>query len=144
VSNLDFRKVGRWTLMFAVLGSLSLTAAIGVGRRSMRMSSAMAAAADPGAFSRLAPGAATQAVVEIISVDKGSADCNLLNREREDVYLRTTTPVEIQFSDTTPVVMGKLADLRTGVVVLVKGTVNASHGLDAQQIVVVTGYVQVR
>jgi hypothetical protein len=52
----------------------------------------------------------------------------VLYREREDVYQRTTTPVEIQFSETTPVVMGKPADLRTGAVVLVKGTVNASLG----------------
>ena len=50
--------------IFINLQRLSLAAAITVGRRTMRMSSAMAAAADPNVFAQLAPGSKTQAVVE--------------------------------------------------------------------------------
>jgi hypothetical protein len=141
----DFRKTGRWILTFAVLGSLSLATAIMVGRRSMRMSSAMAASADQGAFAQLAPGSKAQAVVEITSVDsKGSAAGKLLDRESEEVYKRTATPVGINFSDATPVVMGKLGDLHAGAVVHVKGTIADDHRIAAEQIVILTGYIKVK
>jgi hypothetical protein len=141
----DFRKIGRWTLVFAVLASLSLAAAITVGRQSMRMSSAMAAATNPNGFAELAGGSSAQAVVEITSVSpKGGAEGKLLDREREDLCRRTPTVVAISFSDSTPVVMGKLGDLHAGAVVHVKGTVAADHHIAAEQIVILTGYVQVQ
>ena len=97
MSGQDFRKTGRWILTFAVLASLSLAAAIMVGRRSMRMSSAMAAGADQSAFAQLAPGSKTQVVVEITGVDaNGSAEGKLLDRESEELYKRTNTPVGIK------------------------------------------------
>ena len=144
MSSQDFRKTGRWILTFAVLTSLSLSAAILVGRRSMRMSSAMAASTDQSAFAQLAPGSKTQAVVEITSLDaKGGAEGKLLDRESEELYKRTTTPVGINFSDATPVVMGKLGDLHAGAVVHVKGTIGDDHRITAEQIVILTGYVKV-
>lgn len=145
MSSKDFRKTGRWILTFAVLASLSLAAAIMVGRQSMRMSSAMAASADQSAFAQLAPGSKTQAVVEITSLDaKGSAEGKLLDRESEELYKRTTVPVGINFSDATPVVMGKLGDLQAGAVVHVKGTISDDHRITAEQIVILTGYVKVQ
>jgi len=145
MSTEDFRKTGRWILTFAVLASLTLAAAIMVGRRAMRMSSAMAASADQSAFAQLMPGSKTQAVVEITAVDaKGSAEGKLLDRESEDSYKRTRTPVGIIFSDATPVVMGKLADFRAGAVVHVKGTIGENHRISAEQIVILTGYVKVQ
>lgn len=140
----DFRKIGRWTLVFMVLASLSLAMAITAGRRFMRMSSAMAAAADQNGFAQLAPGSKTQAVVEITSAsEKGEAEGKLLDREREDLYRRTAMPAGINFSGSTPVVMGKLGDVRAGAVVHVKGTVGTDHRIAAEQIVILTGYVQV-
>ena len=145
MSTQDFRKTGRWILTFAVLASLSLAAAIMVGRRSIRMASAMAATADQSAFAQLAPGSKTQAVVEITSVDaKGSAKGKPLDRETEELYKRTNTPVANKFSDATPVVMGKLGDLHSGAVVHVKGTVGDDHRIAAEQIVILTGYVKVQ
>jgi|SRR6516225_8735986 len=145
MSSQDFRKTGRWVLTFAVLASLTLAAAIMVGRRAMRMSSAMAASADQSAFAQLAPGSKTQAVVEITAVDtKGSADGKLLDRESEELYKRTNTPVRIKFSDATSVVMGKLGDLRAGAVVHGKGVIGDDHRLVAEQIVILTGYVKVQ
>ncbi len=143
--NSDFRKIGRWMLVFTVLAALSLAAALTVGRRSMRMSSAMAASANPTAFAELAPGSKTQAVVEITAVDaNGNAEGKLLDRESEDLYQRTRTPVGIKFSDATPVVMGKLGDVHAGAVVHVKGTIGNDHRITAEQIVVLTGYVKVQ
>jgi len=144
MSDPDFRKIGRWTLMFAVLAALSLTAAITVGRRSMRMSSAMAAAADPSGFTQLAPGTAAQVVIEVTSVSPKQADGKLLEREQDDLYKRTGEPVDFTFVDATPVVMGKMADLHPGAVVHVKGTVASDHRIQAQQIVILTGYVKVQ
>jgi len=143
--NSDFRKIGRWMLVFTVLAALSLAAALTVGRRSMRMSSAMAASAHPTAFAELAPGSKTQAVVEITAVDaNGNAEGKLLDRESEDLYQRTRTSVGIKFSDATPVVMGKLGDVHAGAVVHVKGTIGNDHRITAEQIVVLTGYVKVQ
>jgi hypothetical protein len=145
MSSSDFRKAGRWILTFAVLASLSLAAAIMVGRRSMRMSSAMAASTGQSEFAQLAPGSKTQAVVEITSVDpRGTAEGKLLNRESEELYKRTATPVGIKYGDATPVVMGKLGDLHAGAVVHVKGTIGDDHRITAEQIVILTGYVKVQ
>jgi hypothetical protein len=111
----------------------------------MRMSLAMAASADQGTFAQLAPGSKTQAVVEIASVDaKGSAEGKLLDRQSEELYKRTPTPVGIKFSDATSVVMGKLADLHASAVVHVKGTIGDDHRIIAEQIVILTGYVKVQ
>jgi hypothetical protein len=99
---------------------------------------------DPNELAQLAPGSKTQVVVEIASVDsKGAAEGKLLDRERDDLYRKTATQVGIKFSESTPVVMGKLADLHAGSVVHVKGTVGDDHRIAAEQIVVLTGYVQV-
>jgi hypothetical protein len=144
MSDVDSRKMGRWLLTFVMLAALSVAALVTAGRRSMRMSSATAAAVDPNELAQLAPGSKTQVVVEIASVDsKGTAEGKLLDRERDDLYRKTATEVGIKFSESTPVVMGKLADLRAGAVVHVKGTVGDDHRIAAEQIVVLTGYVQV-
>jgi hypothetical protein len=140
----DFRKIGRWALVFAVIASLSLAAALIVGRQSMRMSSAMAAA-DPNRFAQLPPGSRAQVVAETTAVDtKGRAEGKLLDRDREDLYRRTDQGVGITFSDSTRVVMGKLGELHEGAVVHVKGTVGSDHHIAAEQIVILTGYVPVQ
>ncbi|MGA9565437.1 MAG: hypothetical protein WBS19_07935 [Candidatus Korobacteraceae bacterium] len=142
--NSDFRTIGRWMLVFTVLAALSLTAVLTVGRQSMRMSSAMAAASDASGFAELSPGSTAQAVVEITRVGaKGSTEGKLLEREREDLYRRTATVVGISFNDATPVVMGKLGDVHARAVVHVKGTIGNDHRITAEQIVILTGYVKV-
>jgi len=140
----DVRRTGRWLLMITVLGSLSLGAAITVGRRSMRMSASMAGAADQNALAASAPGSSMKVVMEVTSVGPGAATGNLLDRQRDDLYKRTVKLVNIHYTDATPVVMGKLADLHTGAVVHVKGTVRDDHSIAAEQIVILTGYIQVQ
>ena len=141
----DARKTGRWVLVLAVACAFTIAAAITVGRRTMRMTSAMAAATDQTAFTKLASGSKIQAVVEITSADqKGDAQGKLLDREREDLYRRTATPVTIHYTDSTPVVMGKREDIHGNSVVHVKGTVRDDHSIAAEQIVILTGYVNVQ
>lgn len=139
------RKTGRWVLVLAVATAFTIATAISVGRRTMRMTSAMAAAADQNAFAKLAPGSKTQAVVELTSSNqKGDAQGKLLDREREDLYRRTATQVAIHYNDSTPVIMGKREDIHANAIVHVKGTVSDDHSIEAEQIVVLTGYVKVQ
>ncbi len=143
--NSDFRKIGRWMLVFTVLAALSLAAVLTVGRRSMRMSSAMAASANPTAFAELAPGSTTQAVVEITPLMRMATPKESCSIARARICTgEPATVVGIKFSDATPVVMGKLGDLHAGAVVHVKGTVGDDHRIAAEQIVILTGYVQVQ
>jgi len=51
--------------------------------------------------------------------------------------------VAVQFSAQTKMVMGRPEDIRPGAIVHVTGTVRKDHGLDAGQIVILTGYVHV-
>jgi len=139
------RNTGRWILVLAVASSFTIAAAITVGRRTMRMASAMAAAADRNAFAKLSPGSTTQAVAEITSTNqKGDAQGKLLDRKREDLYRRTVTPVAIHYTNSTPFVMGKREDLHANAIVHVKGRVRADHSIAAEQIAILTGYVQVQ
>ena len=139
----EYGKFCRWLLVFTVLGSLSLAAAITV-RRSMRMSASMRGAADQNALAASTPGSNLKVVLEVTSADQGVATGNLLDRERDDLYKRTQKQVNLHYSDATVVVMGKLADLHKGAVIHVKGTVRDDHGITAERIVILTGYVKVQ
>lgn len=138
-------KTGRWVLLLALAVCFTVAAIISVGRRTMHMTSAMAAAADQNTLAQLALGSKTQAVIEITAIDQpGNARGQLLARERDDLYRRTTTSLKVHYSDSTPFVMGKRDDLRANAIVHVKGTVNEDHTIAADQIVILTGYVQVQ
>ncbi len=50
----------------------------------------------------------------------------------------------IKAGPSTRYVMGKPADLRRSAVIRVTGTLDSDHHVDAEQIVILTGYVQVR
>jgi hypothetical protein len=83
-------------------------------------------------------------VVEIQKPEgDGAFAARLLDRRSDTVYSRTATPVNIRSDSTTRFVMGKAADVRAAAVVHVTGTVDADHRLNAEQIVILTGYVEV-
>ena len=67
----------------------------------------------------------------------------LLDREREDLYRRTATPVSFKYTQSTAVVMGKLGELHPGAVVHVNGTVGVDHKIAAEPIVILTGNLKV-
>jgi len=138
------RRQSGLVVILALIVGLGMVSTFTVARRSMHMASAMAATTDQTAFAQAAPGSKVQAAVEITAVGAaGSAQGKLLDRERGDLYKRTPAAVKIGYSDATPVVMGKLADLHAGAVVHVKGTIGQDHSVAAEQIVILTQYVQV-
>ncbi len=67
----------------------------------------------------------------------------LLEKKTEEVYARTSALVTVQFNAQTKMVMGKPADIHAAAIVHATGTLRADRSLDAEQIVILTGYVRV-
>jgi hypothetical protein len=65
-------------------------------------------------------------------------------KQHETHYRRTTNPVEVTWTSDTKLVMGNAKDIRAGAVVHVTGTVAGDRSIRAQQLVILTGYVQVK
>lgn len=131
-----------WVVLLTALALLAGLAMWRTADRAMKMKSATSAGPDQ--FAALKPGETTKVVLEVTySTSATNLQGKLLEKKTETVYRRTAEVVEVAFDAKTPVVMGRAADLRPGAVIHVSGTVNASHVLEATQIVILTGYVQV-
>lgn len=83
-------------------------------------------------------------VVEIAEAPAGRIRGKLLEKLDETHYARTGNQAEIAWGNETAIVMGKAEDIRAGAVVHVTGKVAADRSVQAQQIVILTGYVQVK
>jgi hypothetical protein len=83
-------------------------------------------------------------VVEIAEAPAGRIRGKLLEKQDETHYARTGNQAEVAWGKDTAIVMGKAEDIRAGAVVHVTGKVAADHSVQAQQIVILTGYVQVK
>jgi len=68
----------------------------------------------------------------------------MLEKQGETHYTRTTKDVETTWDKHTAIVMGKADDIKPGAVVHVTGKLAADHSVEATQIVILTGYVQVQ
>jgi hypothetical protein len=112
------------------------------GSMAKRMS---AAASNARNFSQSAVGSQAKFVLEIqeASAD-GRITGKLLEKKTEEVYARTATLVTVQSDAQTKMVMGKTADVNAGAVVHVTAMVQKDHNLQAEQIVILTGYVKVQ
>jgi hypothetical protein len=109
----------------------------------MRSMSVVAGSA--GEMQQSKPGAKLKVVAEITDTDAGGLiRGNLLEKKTEDQYTRTQTPVTAQSSQSTKMVMGKPEDVHKGAVVYLTGTRGADGKIDAERIVILTGYVKVR
>ncbi len=90
------------------------------------------------------PAAKLKIVVEITEAEaSGLIHGTLLEKKTEDQYTRTQTPVTAQSSQSTKMVMGKPEDVHKGAVVHITGTRSTDGRIDAEQIVILTGYVKV-
>jgi hypothetical protein len=102
-------------------------------------------ASDEKQFSESTPGSKTKFAMEI---DEVTAEKiirgRLLQKKTEELYTRTSTSVKVQSSENTSMVMGKPADVKAGAIVHVTGTVHNGHSVQAEQIVILTGYVKVQ
>jgi glutamate 5-kinase len=129
----------------SILSAIVLLAAVTVwgSFRSAKLMST-AAASDEDMFIHAAPGDTAKLVLEIgESSTEGSIRGKLLQKETEKVYLRTNTPVTVQSNSQTKMVMGKQS-VHPAAVVHVTGTLKKNRSVDASQIVILTGYVEIK
>lgn len=74
---------------------------------------------------------------------QGTIHGKLLQKKTEEIYTRTATEVVVHSSSDAKMVMGKREDVHKSAVVHVTGTVRADKSINAEQIVILTGYVKV-
>jgi len=130
---------------FVLVAAVVLLAALAVWN-SARMSVSMSAAAsDEPQFAQTAPGTSTKIVVEISeSAPEGTAKGKLLQKKTKEIYTRTASNVTLGWNSQTKMVMGKEADIHPRAVVHVTGKVRSDHSIEAEQVVILTGYVKVQ
>ena len=130
-----------WILMLAALAALSLVYVWGGAGKMLRMQTQ---AANNAEFAQLKPEDDAKIVLEVAETTAGRIRGKLLERQDETHYARTGKPAEVAWGKDTAFVMGKAEDVRAGAIVHVTGKVAADHSVAAQQIVILTGYVQVK
>lgn len=136
-------KSGRpvWIFMLAGLAVLSLVFVWSGAGRMMRMQTQAASIAE---FAQLKPQDGAKIVVEVTETSEGRVHGKLLEKQDETHYARTGNAAEVLWGKETALVMGKVEDIRAGAILHVTGKVGADHSVQAQQIVILTGYVQVK
>jgi hypothetical protein len=136
------RKTLIWIILLAALALLSILAM----RRSLGKAMMMRAEATIDASpAQLKVGDKVKFVLKIkAATPAGSIEGETLEKQTETVYRRTGNTIKIAYDAATPVVMGKASDVREGAVVHVTAKVANDRVLHAEQIVVLTGYVQVQ
>lgn len=141
--NSSLHRTWRVWMALTALAILALVAVILLAaQRDTKMSSG-AAASGASQFLKAAPGTKMKVVVEIQNPEGDETfAARLLDKRSDTVYARTTTPITIRSDSTTRFVMGKAAEVHPAAVVHVTGTVGADHRLNAEQIVILTGYVE--
>jgi hypothetical protein len=114
-------------------------------RRSMVKAMGMRAESTIGSPQRLKVGDELKVVLEVTGVaEAASVEGNVLEKESETVYRRTSNTAKIAFDAETLVGMGKVSDVHAGAVVYVAAKMGADRVLHASKIVILTGYVKVQ
>jgi hypothetical protein len=127
--------------LLAFLAVLSLAF---VWRGVGRMLTMRTQAASTSEFAALTNDAEAKVVLEITEAPPEHIRGKLLERKDETHYSRTAENVDATWNKQTAIVMGKAEDIKPGAVVHVTGKMAADHSVEARQIVVLTGYVQVK
>jgi len=135
-----------WIFLLAALAVLTLGIAWRGAGRMMRMHTE---AASSGEFAGLKAQDEAMIVLEITEALQGGGvgghiRGRLLEKRDETHYVRTANPAEVSWGRETALVMGKADDVHAGTVVHVSGTVSEDRSVRAKQIVILTGYVQVK
>lgn len=136
-------KSNRLTMMFvlAALAAVSLAFVWGGAGRMMRMRTQAASKAE---FAQVKADEQTKIVIEVAEASGGKIRGRLLEKKDETHYSRTENPANVTWGKETGIVMGKAEDIHTGAVVHVTGKMGADRSVQAKQIVILTGYVQVK
>jgi hypothetical protein len=130
-----------WVFVLAVLAALSAAFVWHGAERAMKMQPEAASQAQ---FAQLKPQESAKVVVEVAETSAGEIRGKLLDKQDDTHYTRTKNEARTHWDASTAIVMGKAADVRVGAVLHVTGTLAADHSLQARQIVILTGYVQVK
>jgi hypothetical protein len=96
------------------------------------------------AFFAMRAGSRTKAVVLLDTVTGRELKGKLLERETDTVYRKTSasaSAIDAVLTPETSVVMGKAENIVSGAIVQISGIVDANHSLQANEIVILTGYV---
>ena len=129
-------------LLLVILLGLALSIAAGL-MSSHVMRQSVAPAASP-VLAAVRAGTAMDVVVQVASMDKAGLHVRLLRR-RGQGYTRTSRVLQVSFGPDMRYVMGGRADLKPGAVLQLKGIAQDAGAiqLQANQAVILTGYVQV-
>lgn len=130
-----------WVFLLSALAVLGLVFAWRGGAKMMRMQTHAASNTE---FAQLRRQDEAKLVIEITEVPEGRILGILLEKQDETHYARAAKKVEASWGRETRIVMGDADGLRKGAVVHVTGKVAADHSVQASQIVILTGYVQVK
>jgi hypothetical protein len=130
-----------WVFLLTALAVLGLIFAWGGAGRMMHMQTHAASNAE---FAQLKAQEEAKIMVEVTETQAGHIRGTLLDKQDETHYARTRKQAEVRCDSATKIVMGKVEDIQAGAVVHVTGKVAADHGVQASQIVILTGYVQVK
>jgi hypothetical protein len=130
-----------WMLMLMALATLSL---IFVWRGAGRMMRMQTRAANSAEFAQLKAQDETKIVIEVGEASEGRIHGKLLEKQDETHYLRTKNSADVSWGKDTALVMGKADDIRAGAIVHATGKVAFDRSVQARQIVILTGYVQVK
>jgi len=122
------------TLLSLILAALTASAAA-----QMRAPEPMTAAQ----FASSTAGQAVNVTVRVNRSARTELDCELLDRVNDGLYKGTGKRVELYLAAETPIVMGSMADLKTGAVIYVEGVATTAWHADVKKVVVITPYVKV-
>ena len=130
-----------WVLV--AIATLSI-GALGLFRFTSLYRSMTVTAAPSSQLDSAAPGSTIKLAIEIANIPSpDSFRGKLLRKKTEEIYVRTNAQVSVHSNDQTKMVMGKASDVHAGAVVHVTGRARNDHSVDANQIVILTGYVKI-
>jgi hypothetical protein len=139
----NVRTPSAWAAILSVIVVITALLVWGSFRSAKSMSTA--AASDEDIFIHATPGDVVKVVLEIETAStEGSLRGELLQKETEKIYRRTNTQVTAQSGAQTKIVMGKQADIHPAAVVHLTGVLKKDRSVDASQIVILTGYVEIK
>jgi hypothetical protein len=130
-----------WVLLLAVLAALSAAFVWRGAEKAMKMQTAAASGSE---FAQAKEQESVKVVVEVLETPEGEIHGRILDRQDDAHYTRTKDEARIHWDSSTAIVMGKTADVRPGAILHISGTVGGDHSVQARQIVILSGYVQVK
>jgi hypothetical protein len=133
--------------VWAAIATIVVVLAVFMVWGSLRSANSMSAATSSDAQSpaQAPEGTTVKFVLEVAdATPTGLIHGKLLEKQTEKVYLRTATAMTVHSSENTKLVMGKQTDVHAAAVLHVTGAVQSDHSIAAEQIVILTGYVELK